>query len=69
MPGSDWTGTVWQPIYTDACTYNKDAARLCFGIFVWEAFMNHPKDWSFVPHATDDIPIQGKTYFRVHKNS
>lgn len=67
MPRSDWTGTVWHPIYTDACNYNEAAAGRCLGLFVWEAFMNHPKDWSFGCYPKDDMPIQGMTYFRVQK--
>lgn len=66
MPGRDWTGTVWQPIYTDACQHNEVAAGLCFGLFVWEAFMKHPADWSFGRYSKDDIPILGMTNFRIH---
>ena len=67
MPGRDWTGTVWQPIYTDACKYNKVMAALCFGVFVWEAFMTHPEDWSFKRYPTDGVLIRGMTYFRIYR--
>lgn len=30
MPGSDWTGTPWEPIYTDACDYDVVASGYCF---------------------------------------
>ena len=30
MPGNDWTGTVWEPIYTDACQYNVELSGYCF---------------------------------------
>ena len=68
MPGSDWTGTVWEPIYTNACQYDTVAAGLCFGLFVWEAFMGHSAAWSFGRYEKDGIPIQGMTYFRIHPN-
>ena len=68
MPGQDWTGTVWEPIYTDACRSDEVAAGLCFGLFVWEAFMDHPAAWSFGRYEKDGIPIQGMTYFRIHLN-
>ena len=66
--GQDWTGTVWEPIYTDACRSDEVAAGLCFGLFVWEAFMDHPAAWSFGRYEKDGIPIQGMTYFRIHLN-
>ena len=69
MPGSDWTGSGWEPIYTDACRFDPVAAGLCFGLFVWEAFMDHPAAWSFGRYEKDGIPIQGMTYFRIHPNS
>ena len=68
MPGNDWSGTVWQPIYTEACQYDKVASGLCFGLFVWEAFQNHEDDWSFGRYEKDGIQINGLTYFRIHLN-
>ena len=68
MPGSDWTGTVWEPIYTNACQCDTVAAALCFGLFVWEAAMNHPDTWSFGRYEKDGIPIRSMTYFRIHLN-
>ena len=32
MPGNDWTGTVWEPIYTDACQKNIELSGLLFRI-------------------------------------
>jgi len=67
MPGADWTGTVWDPIYQKACGRNVTAAGYCFGIFVWKAFMDRPDTWSFVGDAVkmDGTPIQSKVYFRI----
>ena len=69
MPGSDWTGTVWEPIYANACQYDTVAAGLCFGLFVWEAAMNHSDTWSFGRYEKDGMPIRSMTYFRIHLNS
>jgi hypothetical protein len=33
VPGSDWTGTPFEPIYTKACEYDEVASALCFGLF------------------------------------
>ena len=66
MPGSDWTGTVWQPIYEDACLCDEVHAGLCFGLFVWEAFQDHPDDWSFGRYKLGDVEIRSLTYFRIH---
>ena len=68
MPGNDWTGTVWQPIYKDACQGDKVASGLCFGLFVWQAFQDHPEDWSFGRYRKGGTEIRGLTYFRIHRN-
>ena len=65
MPGSNWEDTVWQPIYTDACQYDENGSGLCFGLFVWEAFLEHPDAWSFGRYEIDGLPIRGLTYFRI----
>ena len=66
MPGNDWTDTPWLPIYEDACGHNVEDAAKCFGIFVWEAFMNHHDDWSFVRLEITGRQVAGLTYFRIH---
>ncbi len=65
MPGSNWEDTVWQPIYMDACQYDEIAAGLCFGLFVWEAFLEHAEVWSFGRYEINGLPIRGLTYFRI----
>ena len=66
MPGNNWENTVWQPIYTDACDFDEVNAGLCFGLFVWEAFLEHPEAWSFGRYEIDGREIRGLTYFRIH---
>ena len=63
IPGSNWEGTVWQAIYTYACGHDANAAGLCFGLFVWEAFLEHHEAWSFGRYEKDGQPIRGLTYF------
>ncbi|MXX05920.1 MAG: hypothetical protein F4Z71_04095 [Gammaproteobacteria bacterium] len=69
MPGSNWEGTPWEPIYTHACDQDFNAAALCFGLFVWEAFLNHTEVWSFGKYYLNKEQIRGMTYFRVHPKS
>ena len=65
IPGADWTGTPYQPIYEKACRYDEEAAAKCFGLFVWETFMGHEDDWSFGKFEKDGLPIAGLTYFKI----
>ena len=65
IPGSDWTGTAFQPIYEKACQKNVDAAAKCFGLILWQVMMEHPKKWSFGRYKLQNIPIEGLTYFRI----
>ena len=34
IPGSDWSGTVWDPIYTKACGFDSDYSAQFFGLLV-----------------------------------
>ena len=65
MPGNDWTGTVWEHIYTDACQYNVELSGYCFGLFVWQEIQEHPEAWSFGRYEKGGIPIDSLTYFRI----
>ena len=46
MPGSDWADTPFQPIYEKAARHSFDAAARCFGLMVWEVFMERPEKWT-----------------------
>ena len=61
IPGKDWTGSVFEPIYSKACGGNRTAAKKFFGLLVWEVILNHPDAWSFVSNEN----IAGKTYFKI----
>lgn len=49
IPGSDWAGTPYQPIYDHACQGDFKESGYCFGVFVWEAAQIHPGKWRVGP--------------------
>lgn len=65
MPGSDWTGTVFQPIYSKACNHDVDAAARFFGLILWVVMQERPDCWAFGRYERDGVLIEGLTYFRV----
>ena len=65
IPGEDWTGTVYEPIYTDACNQDPVASAKCFGLLLWEAILKDDSYWAFGRYEKDGVPIEGLTYFRV----
>jgi len=64
IPGSDWTGTVFQPIY-HACHEDEVAAGMFFGLMVWQVVMDREDCWSFGRYEREGILIRGMTYFRI----
>lgn len=64
MPGNDWTGTVYEPIYTKACNCDENLSGMCFGLFVWYVFKERPDEWYHGKFENNGIPIGGMTYFR-----
>jgi hypothetical protein len=65
IPGSDWNGTVYEPIYTKACLRDESDSAKCFGLILWVVMMQRPEAWAFGHYEKDGIPIAGLTYFRV----
>lgn len=65
IPGDNWIGTPWEPIYSCACRQDEDAAARCFGLFVWEAVLRNRDAWSFGRYEKDGVPIEGLTYFKL----
>ena len=65
MPGGDWTGTPFQPIYEKAARFNEDTAARCFGLLVWQVFMERPEKWASGRFEKDGEPIGSRTYFQV----
>ena len=67
IPGNDWTGTEYQPIYDKACNQDENASAKFFGLILWHVVMEHDECWSFGRYQLGDIPIDGLTYFRIDK--
>jgi hypothetical protein len=63
MPGSNWMGTPFEPIYTKAANKNFDLAAKCFGLIVWEVVMERPEKWRSGRFEKNGQPLSGRTYF------
>ena len=64
MPGNNWDGTVFEPIYTKACNNDETLSGMCFGLFVWYVFKERDDEWYHGKFENNGIPIKGMTYFR-----
>jgi hypothetical protein len=65
MPGHDWTGTIFEPIY-HACGKNINTAALFFGLIVFKVFMERNDYWSCGRYEKDGKPIRSMTYFKIN---
>lgn len=65
LPGSDWTGTVFAPIYTKGTNRDFDRAAMFFGQLVWYAVMQRPEAWGSGRYQLDGKEIGSRTYFRL----
>lgn len=68
MPGHDWAGTVYEPLY-EACGKSITQAGMFFGLIVFKILMER-KDavWAFGRFEKDGVPIRSMTYFRTPKD-
>lgn len=62
IPGNDWTGTVFEPIYT-ACGKNIVSSALFFGLILFDLMIKRQDVWGFGKYEKNGIPIKGITYF------
>jgi hypothetical protein len=65
MPGSNWGGTPFDPIYWNATKQSVTQAAQCFGLFVWECVLERDERWGSGHYEKDGYPIKGRTYFRL----
>lgn len=65
LPGSDWSDTPFDPIWSIACERDHVASGLFFGLIVWVFMQKHGEAWAFGRYAKDGVPIRSLTYFRV----
>lgn len=63
MPGSDWSGTPFSPIYNKAANKNFGLSGKIFGLLVFDTFMRRPEDWMTGRFEKDGKPIKSRTYF------
>lgn len=63
MPGDDWTGGPFEPIWSQAARRNESVAGMMFGLMVWYTFMHRDEDWMF--HRYEQL-ADGLTYFVIH---
>lgn len=69
MPGSDWTGTPYDPLY-DACGKNPVQAGMFFGLIVFKILMEREDHvWGFGRFEKDGVPIRSMTYFITNVDS
>ena len=65
LPGSDWTGTPFQPIYEKAAREDYTRSAMFFGQLVWYTIMHRPERWASGRYEVDGRDIGSRTYFRL----
>ncbi len=43
IPGANWIGTVYQPIYDTACHFDEGSAARFFGLVLWHVMLQRPE--------------------------
>lgn len=64
IPGNDWSGTVFDPIY-NACSKNIELSGLFFGLILFDLMIQRDDVWGFGKYEKDGVPIKGITYFAL----
>jgi hypothetical protein len=67
IPGAEWGGTVYLPIYEVACGRDEVMAARFFGLILWVVMMEREEEWACGRFEKDGVPIRGLTYFRIHR--
>lgn len=67
LPGSDWTGTPFEPIYAKAARGDFDRSALFFGQLVWYTVMKRPERWASGRYELGGRDIGSRTYFRLER--
>jgi hypothetical protein len=63
IPGANWNGTPYQPIY-DACNHTESGPRFMFGLILWKVMMERADEWVFYRPESDGEDVSGLRYFR-----
>lgn len=65
IPGHDWTGTPYEPLYY-ACGRSQEQAGQFFGLIVFKLLMEREdRAWGFGRYEKDGVPISSMTYFAL----
>jgi hypothetical protein len=64
IPGKDWTGTVYEPLYIVA-GFDQGVAAKFFGQIVWKVVMDLDSCWASGHYELDGVEIKGRTYFSI----
>ena len=66
LPGSDWRGTPFQPIYEKAAREDFGRSAMFFGQLVWYTVMRRRERWGSGRYQVDGRDIGSRTYFRLN---
>lgn len=61
LPGKDWTGTVFQPIYEKAAGYNEELVAKIYGLVLMKNIIDNDKEWVFMKDGEENR--KGSIYF------
>lgn len=65
MPGADWSGTPFWPLYEKGTGGNRALSGMMFGLLVWEVFTERPERWGSGRFEKDGKDIGSRTYFKI----
>lgn len=65
LPGADWNGTPFQPIYDKAARNDYSLSALLYGLLVYVTVMEREDTWASGRYRVGDRDIGSRTYFRV----
>jgi hypothetical protein len=65
LPGADWRGTPFWPIFTKAARRNEELAGKMFGLLVWCTVRARPEAWGSKRCEIDGEDIGSRTYFQL----
>lgn len=60
IPGSNWSDTVWDPIYSKACGHDEEYSAQFFGLLLCQVLIDREETWFFIKQ---DV-ARGMIYFR-----
>jgi len=67
LPGSDWSDTPFELIYTKAAHRNHSAAAKLLGLAVWYTIKERPDRGGSGRYEIDGRDIGSRTYFRLNQ--